>query len=148
MANSPRVTAGGRRRARRAAMQALYQWQSTAQGTLTIESQFLEDDGLKKADIPYFQDIFTNLPEKLGELDPLLEACLDRSVAQLNPVERAILRVASYELRFRRDVPWRVVINEAVELAKDFGAAGAHKYVNGVLDKLHHDLEQNTDKSD
>ncbi len=129
-------------------MQALYQWQSTGQGTLTIEAQFLEDDGMKKADIPYFQDIFTNLPEKLGEIDPLLEACLDRSVEQLNPVERAILRIATYELRFRQDVPWRVVINEAIELAKDFGAAGAHKYVNGVLDKLHRNLEANADKSD
>ncbi len=147
MSDSPRITAGGRRRARRAAMQALYQWQSTAQLPQTIEGQFMEDDGLKKADVSYFQEIFTNLPEKLGEIDPLLAACLDRSVGSLNPVERAILRIATYELRFRQDVPWRVVINEAVELAKGFGAAGAHKYVNGVLDKLHRNLDASADNN-
>ncbi|NIR28687.1 MAG: transcription antitermination factor NusB [Gammaproteobacteria bacterium] len=122
--------------ARRAALQALYQWQVTQQPTVEIEVQFLTGGRMRRADIPYFKDLLHNIPVHVAELDQMLGPLLDRPVRQLDPVTRAILRMGTFELRYRRDIPWRVVIDEAVELARFFGAEQSHRYVNGILDKL------------
>ena len=125
-----------RHQARRVAMQALYQWQITDYHPKDILLQYREDPELEKADADYFRELLLGVTEQVDELDELLAPQLDRSVAELDPVERAILRLATFELKHRIDIPYRVVINEAVELTKKFGATDAHKYINGVLDKL------------
>jgi N utilization substance protein B len=122
--------------ARRLAMQALYQWQLTGQNLCEIEAQFLDYEDMHKADIDYFRELLHRVPACLHELDAQLGAYLSRPINDVDPVERAILRNACYELMHRLDVPYRVVINEAVNLTKRFGAEQGHKFVNGVLDKL------------
>jgi len=123
-------------KARQCAVQALYQWQMTGQNISVIERQFHEDDRLKNAQKSYFSDIFHGIPRELDKIDAAIAAFVDRGVEDIDPVERAILRIGAYELMHKVDVPYRVVINEGVELAKSFGADGSHKYVNGVLDKV------------
>ena len=135
----PRPPAGGRPHgrswARRLAMQALYQWQLTGQDVGLINAQFLTNQDIDRADLAYFQELLQQPPRHLDAINAALAPHLDRPAAQLDPVEQAILWVAGYELMFRRDVPYRVVLNEAVELAKNFGAEQGHRFVNGVLDK-------------
>ncbi len=123
-------------KARRCAVQALYQWQMTGQNLKLIERQFFEDDRLKNAQKNYFIDVFHGVPKHLDKIDAAFVAYVDRTIDEIDPVERAILRIGVYELMHKPDVPYRVVINEGVELAKSFGADGSHKYVNGVLDKV------------
>ncbi|EDN65512.1 transcription antitermination protein NusB [Beggiatoa sp. PS] len=142
--------------ARERVLQALYQWQLTGQNTQLIESQFLdestlskeedesEEPDMQKADIPYFKQLLHSIPEKTSDLDKLFAPFLDRKITQLDPVELAILRIGSYELTHCQDIPFKVVINEAVELAKQFGAEQSHKYINGVLDKLAHSQQKST----
>ncbi len=125
-----------RSQARRHAVQALYQWQIAGQDVADIVNQFLEEQSLESFEVPYFQDLLHGVPNHLGELDELLKPALDRAIESVDPVERAVLRLGAYELRFKPEVPYRVVINEAVELAKVFGAEQGHKYVNGVLDQV------------
>lgn len=125
-----------RSRARRAAMQALYQWQMTGQEADEIAAQFEAESTLRHADLDYFLELLRGVPRTVATLDEQLGPVLDRPVAQLDGVERAILRMGAYELANRRDVPWRVVINEAVDLARVFGAEQSHRYVNGILDVL------------
>jgi len=125
-----------RSQARRHAVQALYQWQVAGQDVGEIINQFLEEQTLESFEVPYFQDLLHGVPNHLGELDELLKPALDRAIESVDPVERAVLRLGVYELRFKPEVPYRVVINEAVELAKVFGAEQGHKYVNGVLDQV------------
>ena len=122
--------------ARQRAMQALYQWQMTGQNPLDIERQFMEEQDMKKVDIKYFQELLNKIPLQLEELDGYSAAVLDRGIEQVDPIERAILRIGVYELKHRIDIPYRVVINEAVELAKIFGAEQGHRYINGILDKV------------
>jgi N utilization substance protein B len=122
--------------ARRLAMQALYQWQLTGQNLCEIEAQFLDYEDINKADIDYFRELLHRVPACLHELDAQLGAYLSRPINDVDPVERAILRNACYELMYRIDVPYRVVINEAVNLTRRFGAEQGHKFVNGVLDRL------------
>lgn len=126
--------------ARERSLQALYQWQLTGQSLQDIELQFLagEDEyrEMKQADIPYFQRLLHGIPQQVNELDKIIVPLLDREISQLDPVELVILRMGCYELKHCSDVPFRVAINEAVELAKRFGAEMSHKYVNGVLDKI------------
>lgn len=117
-------------------MQALYQWDMAAQNLADIETQFREEHQLTNTDLAYFSELLHQVPARLDELDAELERYLDRALRYLDPVERAILRIGAYELAQRIDVPYRVVINEAVELCKVFGAEQSHKYINGVLDKL------------
>ncbi|HXH02304.1 MAG TPA: transcription antitermination factor NusB [Candidatus Competibacteraceae bacterium] len=126
----------GRSWSRRYAMQALYQWQMTGQDLGQIDAQFLADQDMDKADEAYFHELLHQVLARVDHINHLLAPCLDRPLEQLDPVERAILWIAGYELCFRRDVPYRVVINEAVELAKRFGAEQGHRFVNGVLDKM------------
>jgi len=128
---------GNRRsRARQYALQALYQWQMTGQDISVVEHQFLEDEELAKVDVGLFVALLRGVPTRLSHLDAALAALLDRPLEQVDPVERAVLRIGAYELMEHPDIPYRVVINEAVELAKLFGAEQGHRYVNGVLDKL------------
>jgi N utilization substance protein B len=128
--NSPRS------RARRAALQAIYQWQMTAQDLETIAGQFREEKSWRRIDEELFSANLFGVATNVTALDAHLQPILDRPVAQLDGVERAILRMGAFELTHRQDIPWRVVINEYVELAREFGAEQSHKYVNGVLDKL------------
>ena len=126
----------GRRGARRAALQALYQWQLTAQTPRDILGQFAEDLDEGQVDDELFRSLVEGVPSCVAELDEALVPLLDRGIAELDPVERAILRIGAFELAHAPAVPWRVVVNEAVELARVFGAESSHRYVNGVLDGL------------
>jgi N utilization substance protein B len=126
----------GRRRARRTALQALYQWQVTAQEPAEIERQFLEEQDMSRVDIDYFRELLYRVPAVVGQLDARLAPLLDRPLDQVDPVERAILRLGAYELTERPEIPYRVVVNEAVEIAKVFGAEQGHRYVNAALDRL------------
>ena len=125
-----------RRRARELTLQALYQWQLSGQTVAFIEKQFVDGKDYDKADQTYFGVLFPGTVKESEKLQAALTPCIDRKFSQLSPVERAILLLSSYELIYQIDIPYRVVINEAIELAKSFGGADGHKYVNGVLDKL------------
>ena len=125
-----------RSQSRRHAVQALYQWQMAGQDLSDIANQFLEEQDIRKFEVPYFQDLLQGVPQHLAELDQLLKPALDRAIDSVDPVERAVLRLGAYELAHHLEVPYRVVINEAVELAKLFGAEQGHKFVNGVLDRV------------
>ncbi|MES9993596.1 MAG: transcription antitermination factor NusB [Candidatus Thiodiazotropha sp.] len=125
-----------RSQARKHAVQAIYQWQMAGQDVADIINQFLEEQDLSSFEVPYFQDLTKGVPGHLGELDELLKPNLDRAIESVDPVERAILRLGAYELSHKKEVPYRVVINEAVELAKVFGAEQGHRFVNGVLDQV------------
>lgn len=117
-------------------MQGLYQWQLAGHEVAAIVRQLSEAKGFDKCDAPYFADLLSGAVREAAETERALTPCLDRAFSRLNPVERGILLVAGYELRHHPEVPFRVVINEAVELAKSYGGSDGHKYVNGVLDKL------------
>jgi len=125
-----------RTNARKAAVQALYQWQMTGQNLSEIERQFLEEERLKDAQKSYFTELFHGVPKNLESIDLALSKFVDRPVDNIDPVERAILRIGVYELSFRLDMPYRVVLNEGINLAKYFGADGSHRYINGILDKV------------
>ena len=125
-----------RRKARRFALQALYQWQVSGSGLGDIEAEFRTDNDMSKVDDEYFHDILHGVPKEKSVLDEKIQPFLDRRIDELTPVELAILRLGAFEMCHRIDVPYKVVINEAIELAKTFGATDGHKYVNGVLDKL------------
>jgi N utilization substance protein B len=127
---------GKRTKARQHALQGLYQWQVAGQDIRDIINQFLTDQDVDTFEVPYFKELMSGVPANVTALDAELSPCLDRSIASVDPVECATLRLAAYELAHHPEIPYRVVINEAVELAKIFGAEEGHKYVNGVLDKL------------
>jgi len=116
-------------------MQALYQWQLTGQSMAELRNQFSAQDDFGDADEEYFGELLGGVIEAAGELEGTLATLIDRPVDQLDPVERAVLLIGLYELQRRVDVPYRVVINEGVELAKRFGATEGHKFVNAVLDR-------------
>jgi len=124
-----------RSRARRRAAQALYAWQIGGNPMRDVIEEFRHEQDMEIADLDYFEDLLRGVEKHCAELDAGLAPWLDRDMAQVDPIERAILRLAAYELRHRPDVPYRVVLNEAVEVAKRFGAEHGHTYVNGVLDK-------------
>ncbi|MFO1388202.1 transcription antitermination factor NusB [Cellvibrio sp.] len=128
--------AATRRMARHYAMQALYQWRMAGSSINAIEAEFRVDNDMSNVDLEYFHEILHGVPEHLSELEAAFEPFLvERSLVELDPVTQALLRMATYELKFRIDVPYKVVINEAVSLAKKFGAEDSHKFINGVLDK-------------
>jgi N utilization substance protein B len=120
---------------RRLAMQALYQWQMTGQSFPELRNQFATDEGYPEVDPEYFQQLLQGVVEGSAELDGMLAQWLDRPVAQLDPVEHAVLLIGVQELREHPEVPYRVVLNEGVELAKKFGATEGHKFINAVLDR-------------
>ena len=125
-----------RRTARQLATQALYQHHMSGTPLNEIESQFRVDNDFTFADYSYFHDILHGVPANLTEIDSSLEPCLDLTIDELDPVELAVMRLSTWELLKRVDVPYRVVINEGVEMAKIYGSTDGHKFVNGVLDKL------------
>lgn len=125
-----------RSNARRRALQAIYQWQLTAQNLGDIETQFLQEEDMAKTDLDYFKELLHEIPKHITELEAHCLPHVSRPMEQVDPVERAALLIGLYELQYRLDVPYRVAINEAVELAKSFGAEQGHKFVNGLLDKV------------
>jgi N utilization substance protein B len=125
-----------RREARQLATQALYQWHMANHSLTEIEAQFRVDNDFKDVDGVYFRELLHGVGTNKTEIDTALKPCLDLTIEELDPVELAILRLSTYELLKRVDVPYRVVINEGIELAKVYGSTDGHKFVNGVLDKL------------
>lgn len=133
--NGAKTPVAQRRKARTLIIQALYQWHVSKSEPLDIEAQFHEQTG-GKIDWQYFSEVFLEIPKQQEVLDQHISPLLDRKLTSLDPVERAVLYLGTFELANRIDIPYRVVINECVELAKIFGATESHKYINGVLDKL------------
>ncbi|AXW87210.1 transcription antitermination factor NusB [Lonsdalea britannica] len=124
-----------RRRARECAVQALYSWQLSKNDIADVELEFLSEQDVKGVDITYFRELLTGVATQAERMDELMTPYLSRKLEELGQVEKAILRLAVFELSRRDDVPYKVAINEAIELAKVFGAEDSHKFVNGVLDK-------------
>jgi transcription antitermination protein NusB len=133
----PRTERSSRARSlsRRLALQALYQWQLTGQTFSELRNQYAEDEGYPEVDAEYFVLLLQGVVEDVAELDTLLGEWIDRPVAQLDPIEHAVLWIGLEELRRHPEVPYRVALNEAVELAKKFGATEGHKFINAVLDR-------------
>lgn len=127
---------GDRRRARALAMQGLYQRHFSKSSVSDIEAEFMVDNDMSKVDTLYFRDLLRGVHREQAELDRLLEPFLDRPLHEVDPVELAIVRLGAYELKHRLDVPYKVVINEGIEMAKKFGGTEGHKFVNSILDKL------------
>ena len=121
--------------ARKLAMQALYQWQLTQQDAVEIKQQYLESEDSAGVDEDHFVELLTQAIARNEEITTALKPFVDRPLEQLDPVEAAILMIGMYELQRRLDIPYRVVINEGVDLCKRFGATDAHKYINAVLDR-------------
>jgi transcription antitermination protein NusB len=135
MSRRPDRAGRARSLSRKLAMQALYQWQLTGQTAAELRNQYADEEGFGDADADYFRELLDGVTEGAAALDAELGSLIDRPVGQLDPVERAVLMIGLYELSQRLDVPYRVVINEGVELAKRFGATDGHKFVNAVLDR-------------
>lgn len=125
-----------RRKSRTMAMQALYQWAMSGDELHSIEAQYFEHNNLAKVDVEYFRDILFGVPKFLNEIDTAISEHIDRKLTEINPIELAVLRVATFELLKRLDIPYKVVIKEALNLAMSFGSSEGHKFVNGVLDKV------------
>jgi N utilization substance protein B len=134
--------AAERRKARHYGMQALYQWHMAGAAIGDIEVEFRTDYDFSHVDLEYFQALLHEIPACVDELDEALEPLLDRKLDDLDPIELTLLRMGMYELTRRIDVPYKVVINEEVALAKKFGATDSHKYINGVLDKAARQLRK------
>jgi len=122
--------------ARQVALQALYQWQVTGQNLQEICQQFENDPQTPKYHKAYFELLLTGVVEKQGELDEAISEFTTRGFEKIDPIEKAVLRLGAFELFFKPEVPYRVAINEAINLAKSFGSEKSHAYVNSILDKL------------
>lgn len=127
---------GHRHKARHFAMQAIYQWAMNKEPASEIEAQFIEDQPLGNADREYLHLLISGTINHINELDKIYAPYLSRDIKDLDKVDQAIIRMAVYELEYMTDVPYKVVINEAIMLAKEFAAQDSHKFVNGVLDKV------------
>ena len=125
-----------RRNARNLALQALYQWSVAGQSVTEIDAQFRVDNDMSNTDTQLFSELLRGVTGSSRDLDESFRPFLDRPLDDLDPVELSVLRIGAYELKHRLQVPYRVAINESVELAKTFGATESHKYINGILDKL------------
>jgi transcription antitermination protein NusB len=125
-----------RRRSREFAVQGLYQWQLARKDSVVIAAEFAEREEFQKADTAYFRTLLNGAIDNAQELEARIGPHLDRKIEELSPIEHGILLLGAYELMRELEVPYRVVINEAVELAKTYGGTDGHKFVNGVLDKL------------
>lgn len=134
--------AAERRKARHYGMQALYQWHMAGASLAVIEAEFRDEYDFSHVDLEYFQALLHGIPASVDELEAILEPLLDRKLDELDPIERTLLRMGVFELKERIDVPFKVVINEAVALTKKFGATDGHKYINGVLDKAARQLRK------
>ncbi|HXH55262.1 MAG TPA: transcription antitermination factor NusB [Gammaproteobacteria bacterium] len=140
MTKKPSFT--GRRKARRYALQALYGWVLSENALSDIETHFLVEHAAEGFDREYFQMLLHEVPRHIEILETTMSPYLSREFADLDPIELTILRISIYELKERLDIPYRVVINEGLELAKAFGSADSHKFVNGVLDKVARELRK------
>jgi N utilization substance protein B len=140
----PRPGSGnaGRVKARRCAVQALYQWQVGGATPETILAEFLNEREVDKVDVEYFAELARDIPRQIAELRAVIEPLLDRPWERVGPVERSVLLVGAYELKNCLHIPYRVVVNEGIELSKMFGADEAHRYINGVLDRLARTLRE------
>ena len=134
--------AKGRSNARKKATQALYQWYMSGNDLQEIEVQFHEAQDMSKVDQNYFHQLLHEVPAQINTLDEIIGAHLDRKMEELDPVEMAVLRLSTYEMKNRLDVPYKVVIDEGIRLAKLFGADKSHHYINGVLDKVAREYRQ------
>lgn len=134
----PDRASGARVVARKLALQAVYRWQLNACPWQDLQQEFAADPDMQRADAEYFRALIQGICEQRDALDSALAPLLDRKPAELDPVEHALLLIGSFELQHRPDVPFRVVISEAVALARRFGATDGHKFVNGVLDRAAH----------
>ena len=123
-------------------MQALYQWQMAGASLTDIEAEFRAEYDFSHVDLEYFQALLHGVPADVDALEGLFVPMLDRKLDDLDPIELTLLRMGTFELKERIDVPYKVVINEAVALTKKFGATDGHKYINGVLDKVAHELRK------
>lgn len=132
---SQKMKPAARRRAREMALQGVYSWMLSNNDVASIELNLATTNEMGKVDMPYFQELLQGSIKQVADLDVAIKPYLGRLPEELDPIEKAILRIATYELTQRIDVPYKVVINEAIELAKVFGAEESHKFVNGVLDK-------------
>jgi N utilization substance protein B len=131
-----------RRKARRFVLQALYQRRLSGTSETEIEAQFLEDNDMAKVDTVYFHELLMGIPANESDLCDQIKECIDRKMSELDPIELSILLMGAYELMSRLDIPYKVVINEGIELAKVLGATDSYKYVNSILDRLAHQHRQ------
>lgn len=131
-----------RTQARRVALQGIYQWQMTNDAPIAIMRYFQETDMLQDLDFDLFKELLDNVIAQHEQVDQLFTEFLDRDIKRLDPVERAVLRIGTYELKNNLAIPYKAVINESVELAKRFGSEDGHKFINGVLDKVAKQLRQ------
>ena len=122
--------------ARRRAVQALYQGEIMDQSVNEIKLNFLEDSKQAEVDYSYFYHLLEEVSNHRDSIDARLAGCLDRDLAMVDPVERAVLRLGAYELEYQTDTPTRVVLDESIEMSRIFGAEEAYRFVNGVLDRL------------
>lgn len=131
-----------RHNARRCALQALYQWFFCKMKPDVLISQFLEDYESPKTDVLYFKELVTGTIQHVALIDKSMTVHLDRKISTLNPVELSVLRMSSYEMLYRKEVPYKVVIDEALKLVKEFGAEAGYKYVNAILDVLSSEIRK------
>ena len=130
------VTPAMRHKARHFALQAIYQWQMNKMPAHVLEQQFLEDQPVQNTDLEYMHDLIQGVIANCDYLDSIFEPFLSRPLDDLDQVDKAILRLGTFELKYRQEVPFKVVLNEAILLAKSFAEQDSHKFVNGVLDKV------------
>lgn len=139
-----------RKKARQLLMQAIYQHHITEMDWYAIQMQFHQMNDMNKCDVAYFDMLIQNIAKKLPEIDTTFEPYLDRKLTELNPIEYAIIRLGTYELLYCLEIPYRVVLNEAIALTKEYGSEDGHKYVNGILNKVARQIrtsEEFTDKN-
>ena len=134
--------AKGRSNARKKALQALYQWHLSGNDLGEIETQFHEEQNMDKVDTEYFHTLLHKVPAEVTSLDELISRYSDRDDSEIDPVEQSVLRLSAYEMKNRIDIPYKVVISEAITLAKLFGSDKSHAFVNSILDKLAKDFRK------
>jgi len=140
MSAKPAVRPSARRRAREFVLQGIYEWQLSGNAPDAVKAELKTANGFARTDAVFFDAPWDGVMRELDNLVKASEPLLDRRAADLSPIERSIIAIGAWELKHRPDIPHRVVINEAVELAKSYGGTDGHKYVNGVLDKAAADL--------
>lgn len=129
-------TISGKRRARKLALQSLYQWMMAGADLHEIEAQFSSAHNMEKVDVDYYRRLLYGIPENLAALEAAITPFLDRPIESLNPIELSILRLCTFELYHCMEIPYRVILDESVSLAKTFGSQDGHRYVNGVLHNM------------
>lgn len=125
-----------RKKARQLLMQAIYQWQMTGMDLYPIQMQFHQMNDMTKCDVNYFDTLLYKIAKNLSDVDATFEPHLDRKISELNPIELATIRLGTYELQHCLEIPYRVVLNEAISLTKEYGSEDGYKYVNGILNKV------------